>query len=153
MLEGLYKKDQGREEMIRNTAKEERRQYPRLQRILPLKLAANGYDFATSTLNISCVGAYCCINKYVPPFTRVMVKLTLPLAAGNADKNCAVECKGVVVRTEDADRGGFNIAVFFDRINHIQYQKIHQYINQFLPKDSSFPRFPPEQDGKNKKTG
>lgn len=141
MLEGLYKKSQRREEMIRN-AKGERRQYPRIEERLPLKVAANGYDFATSTLNISCLGAYCCINKYVPPFTRVMIKLTLPIITNNANKNYDVQCQGVVVRTKDADEGGFNIAIFFNEIKNIQRQKISQYINQFLPKESSAQKSP-----------
>lgn len=114
--------------------KEERRKYPRIEQRLPLKIVANGYDFVTSTQNISCVGAYCHVEKYVPPFTKIMVKLTLPIAIGN---NHNVECKGVVVRTEDEENGGFNIAVFFNEMNIHQRQKISQYINQFLPQNSS----------------
>lgn len=57
----------------------ERRVHPRLDKKLPFKVAANGYDFSTSTQNISCVGAYCQIKKYIPPFTRVSIKLTLPV--------------------------------------------------------------------------
>lgn len=118
--------------MIRNT-KSERRQYPRLDYQLPLKVAANGYDFSTSTENISCVGAYCCINKYVPPFTKVLIKLSLPLGAARSGKNCDVECKGVIVRTDDENKGGFNIAIFFNEINEAQQRKISHYMSQFLP--------------------
>ncbi len=110
----------------------ERRQYPRIEQRLPLKIVANGYDFATATQNISCVGAYCRIAKYVPPFTRVMVKLDLPIANGNAKTNSSVECKGVVIRTEDKE-GGFNIAIFFNAITESQRNKIAQYVSQLLP--------------------
>lgn len=119
--------------MIRNK-KTERRQYPRIEQRLPLKVAANGYDFATSTLNVSCVGAYCHIDKYMPPFTKVMVRLTLPIPTLNGNKNYNVECKGVVVRVEDENKGGFNIAVYFNDIADSQRQKISQYLSQFLPK-------------------
>lgn len=115
----------------------ERRQYPRIYRTLPLKIAANGYQFATSTENVSCVGAYCHLDKYIPPFTKIAVKLILPVTNGGKIKNIEVECKGVVVRTEDEKKGGFNIAVFFNGIKDNQRKKIAQYINQFLPKDSS----------------
>jgi hypothetical protein len=115
--------------------KTERRRHPRIERKLPLKLAVDGYDFITSTRNLSCVGAYCHIDKYVPPFTRVMIKLTLPIAFSNARKNCNVECKGVVVRTEDSDKGGFNIAIFFNEIKNAQKKTISQYINQILFKE------------------
>jgi len=111
--------------MTRKIKAAERRQYPRLYRQLPFKVIANGYDFATSTQNVSCVGAYCRIEKYMPPFTKVMVKLSM--------NNYNVECRGVVVRTEDAMTGGFNIAIFFNEINDSQRHKISQYINQFLP--------------------
>ena len=110
--------------------KKERRQYPRIEQKLPLKIIANGYDFITTSRNISCVGAYCRVDKYVPPFTKVAVKLTLP---NNRQNDSDVECKGVVVRTEDQDNGGFNIAIFFNEIKENQRQKISQYISQFLP--------------------
>ena len=119
--------------MIRHR-KEERRRYPRIEHRIPLEIIANGYDFATATQNISCVGAYCRVDKYIPPFTKIMVRLTLPIAIGNRRDNCCdVECKGVVVRTEDEENGGFNIAVFFNEIKNNQRKKISQYISQFLP--------------------
>lgn len=112
--------------------KTEKRQYPRIDRQLPLKVAANGYDFITSTQNVSCVGAYCQINKYMPPFTKVLVKLTLPIVTNCGNKNCDVECKGVVVRTEDKNKDNFNIAIFFNKIGNEQRKVIAQYISQFL---------------------
>jgi c-di-GMP-binding flagellar brake protein YcgR len=116
--------------------KTERRQYPRVEQMLPLKIAADGYDFATSTQNVSCVGAYCHLDKYIPPFTKISVKVTLPIMISGRIKDIEVECHGVVVRTEDEKKGGFNIAVFFNRIKENQRKKVAQYINQFLPKSS-----------------
>lgn len=106
----------------------ERRLHPRIEKEFPVKIAANGYDFVTATQNLSCLGAYCRINKYVPPFTKVSIKLNLPNAT-----NPNIECKGVIVRTEDESTGGFNIAIFFNEIKDNQRQKISQYLNQFLP--------------------
>lgn len=117
----------------------ERREHPRIEKQLPLKILANGYDFVTNTQNVSCVGAYCHIDKYIPPFTKITVKLTLPIRDANKNKYYNVECKGVVVRNKDEDKGGFNIAIFFNEIKDIQRQKIAQYINQFLPQDKSSP--------------
>jgi c-di-GMP-binding flagellar brake protein YcgR len=118
-------------------ARSERRLYPRIEQCLPLKVAANGYDFVTSTQNISCLGAYCHINKYVPPFTKVMIRLNLPMMNNNGHKDSRVECKGVIVRTEDEKDGGFNVAVYFNEIKDDQRKKISQYINQFLPQKTS----------------
>lgn len=115
----------------------ERRQYPRIEQKLPLKIAVNGYDFATSTENVSCLGAYCHLDKYIPPFTKISVMVSLPVTAKGATKRINVECKGVVVRSDDEKKGGFNIAVFFNEIKDTQKKKIAQYISQFLPKSSS----------------
>jgi hypothetical protein len=122
--------------MKKKTNPQERRQYPRIDKQLPFRVAANGYDFVTSTQNVSCVGAYCRINKYIPPFTKVMVKLNLPVSSSARDEHSQVECKGVVVRTEDESAGGFNIAIFFNEINDSQRNKISQYLHQFLPQKS-----------------
>ena len=110
----------------------ERRLHPRLEHRLPMNVAVNGYDFSTLSHNISCVGAYCHLEKYMPPFTKIAVKLNLPNRDG-ANKNTVVECKGVVVRSEDEVKGGFNIAIFFNEIRDEQRKKIAQYISQFLP--------------------
>jgi len=111
----------------------ERRLHPRLDRNLPINVAANGYDFFTTTHNISCVGAYCHIEKYVPPFTKVKIILNLPIPGNSSKQDFGVECHGVIVRTEDEANGGFNIAIFFDHIKDTCRQKIAQYISGSLP--------------------
>jgi len=131
MLEEDKGQTEGRTEMnVRAKTKKERRQYPRIERQLPVKIAANGYDFFTTTRNISCVGTYCRVDKYIPPFTKIFVRLSLP---NNSRNNSQVKCFGVVVRTDDEGRDGFNIAIFFNDIKDNQCQKISQYISQFLP--------------------
>jgi len=113
--------------------KSERRKHPRVTQGVPIALSANGYDFTTTTQNISCVGAYCHIDKYVPPFTKVLVKMDLPSVASN----CNVECRGVVVRTEDDRNSGFNVAIFFNEMKDLERKKISRYISQLLSHGSS----------------
>lgn len=131
MLAGIFKKIKGGREEIMKSPKE-RRQHPRLDQQLPLDLAVDGYDFSTTTRNISSVGAYCHLDKYMPPFTKISVKLSLP-SKDQPGKNTVVECKGVVVRTEDEVNGGFNLAIFFNEMRNEQRKKIAQYISKFLP--------------------
>lgn len=119
--------------MKRRTGKE-RRKHPRIESNLPVNIVTNGYDFHTSTKNISCLGAYCRVSKYIPPFTRLAVGLEIPLANKTGGERTNVACSGVVVRTEDEIDGGFNIAIYFNDINNNQRKKLTQYINQFLPK-------------------
>lgn len=116
--------------------KAEKRVHPRLPHKLSIRVAVDGYDFASSTQNVSSVGAYCRINKYMPPFTKVMVNLKLPIMTNEGKKDCSFECKGVVVRTEDEKEGGFNIAIFFHQITQAQRKVILQYIDQFLPQET-----------------
>lgn len=123
---------QGRKEAMSYGKNSEKRQYPRIIQSLPVRIAADGYDFSSVTKNVSCVGAYCHINKYVPPFTRVAVRINLPIVVNREKKDHLVECKGVIVRTEDEKEGGFNIAVYFNEIKENQRKIISQYINQFV---------------------
>ncbi len=112
--------------------KEERRLHPRIDQQLAINVAANGYDFVTNTHNISCLGAYCTIDKYIPPFTKLRIKLNLPLTRKNVKERYDIDCSGVIVRTEDNPDGKFNIAIFFNKINDQPRKKIAQYIQQFI---------------------
>ena len=111
----------------------ERRRYPRIKKKLDFKVAADGYSFISTTKDISCIGAYCHISKYIPPFTKVAVGLAIPVKTNGKKKNTKVACRGVIVRTEDEKRGGFNIAIFFNEIKDAQRRRIARYVNQFLP--------------------
>ena len=113
----------------------ERRQNPRIDQNLPINVVANGYDFMTQTKNASCLGAYCHIDKYVPPFTKVKIKMALPMQSGRMRMEKEVECEGVIVRSEDAPSGGFNVAIYFNRIKEMPRQDLASYVNQVLTSD------------------
>jgi hypothetical protein len=134
MLAKSHKGQRKRRSKMIKRLKSERRQHPRIATELPVNVAANGYAFSTNTQNLSCVGTYCHLTKYIPPFTKVAVKMTLPTANKSRLTDNNIECKGVIVRTEDDKSEGFNIAIFFNEIKNSQRQKISQYINQFFPK-------------------
>ncbi len=110
----------------------DKRQHPRLNHVVPLKVAVGGYDFTTSTQNISCLGAYCHIDKYVPPFTKVAINMDLDIASKKKPKHYNIACKGVIVRSEDASDGGFNIAIFFNDIKGKPKEQIVNYIKELL---------------------
>lgn len=117
---------------------DERRLHPRIETNLPVRIIANGYDFITLTQNVSCLGAYCRVDKYIPPFTRIAIKMDLPLKIKNTKEGDSnVDCEGVVVRTDDGAKGGFNLAIFFNRIKNNQKEKISRYLRQFLPQTSN----------------
>jgi hypothetical protein len=136
MLDKSKKTKRNRSQIIKMPTNSERRKHPRIDQELPLRVEANGFDFKTSTQNVSCTGTYCTIQKYIPPFTKIAIKMTLPIVSKGVKEEIDVACKGVIVRTDDANNGGFNIAVFFNEIKEIQKKRIAQYIKQFLPKAS-----------------
>jgi c-di-GMP-binding flagellar brake protein YcgR len=110
----------------------ERRRFPRVNAGLPLKIRSVDYDFVTETRNISCIGAYFTINKYIEPLTKVSIVLLLPKR--NPDDKTAqkIQCTGVVIRAEANTDGRFNVAVFFNDIKERDKQKISQYVKQIV---------------------
>lgn len=118
--------------------KSERRLSPRIDQKLPVNIAADEYAFSTYTKNVSSTGTYCHINKYIPPFTKLALKLILPVRCEGVKEEFTVDCKGVIVRVDDDEiKGGFNIAIFFNEINDTQRANISRYIAQFLPNQHS----------------
>jgi hypothetical protein len=93
----------------------ERRRYPRVKEELQLKLKAEDFDAVAETMNLSCIGAYCQLKKYIPLMTSVKIALTLPDGTQATEIQYA-ECSGVVVRVEkvpspDTTASVFNTAI------------------------------------------
>lgn len=105
----------------------ERRSHPRLITALPLRIKTAEFDITTSTRDISCVGAYCQIDKYLPPMT----KLDIAMVLNNQPAGVRVKCKGVVVRSEP-NENKFNIAIFFNDIAETEKEKISKFIKNLL---------------------
>ena len=86
----------------------ERRKHKRLAKNIPVELAIfpinveNKNIHKTTTLNVSCAGFYCKVDKYIPPFTKVEV-VFLKNGQDNQKANSKQKpttIQGVVVRTE-----------------------------------------------------
>jgi hypothetical protein len=92
----------------------------------------DNYDLVTQTKNISCIGAYCFVDKYIPPMTKVSIVLLLSLKSKTREKTTTakVQCKGVVVRTEENPPKSYNIAIYFNEIGQREKNKIAKYVNQ-----------------------
>jgi hypothetical protein len=106
----------------------ERRQHPRINERLPFTLKAEGFDAVTETINLSCLGAYCQLDKRIPVMTHLEITLALP--RGEKKKEVEyIECRGVVVRVEEGGsqfrRGSvYNTAIYFNEIEESERQKI-----------------------------
>ena len=115
---------------------EERRSHPRIEKNVPLKIKDDQFDIVTETKNISCSGAYCIVNQYLSPMTKVAITLLIPIPkSDNKATIKKINCQGVVVRTEpnfQTKDGEYKIAIFFNQIGGKDMQDISSYVNFHL---------------------
>ena len=113
----------------------ERRQHLRIDKVLPLRIKTKQFDIATSTQNISCVGAYCKVDKYLDPMTKLNISMVLNNHNTSSklrnERDIKIKCKGVVVRSEHQDNH-YNIAIFFNDIRQSEKDKINKFIKNIL---------------------
>jgi hypothetical protein len=116
----------------------ERRRSPRVRKNIPLKISGDEFDLVTETENVSCYGTYARVDKYLAPMTRLKVIILLPVKRRNKTIANKVECSGVIVRTENIpDKPkSFNVAIYFSDISDKDRQKILDYVNLHLSKES-----------------
>ena len=74
----------------------ERRRAPRIAERIPLAITDAKAELQTETKNLSTAGAYCALERFIPPMTKLQVQLDLP----NGAQFARIRCSGVVVRVE-----------------------------------------------------
>jgi hypothetical protein len=111
----------------------ERRRHPRVDNNIPLKISTADADLVTETKNISCSGAYCRVNKFLEPMTKMDITLLIPFKKAGKATTKKVVCGGVVVRTENIPEGdGFNTAIFFNDIHPRDSRLLADYVHSML---------------------
>ncbi|MFH1202300.1 MAG: PilZ domain-containing protein [Candidatus Omnitrophota bacterium] len=120
----------------------EKRRHPRIEKNVPLKIKDEQFDIITETKNISCSGAYCQVNKFLPAMTKVRVTLLLPLlSVNNKIITKKIRCKGIVVRSEPDKpvlvNEKYSIAIFFNDISAKDMANIAEYVNFHIDKTRS----------------
>ncbi len=124
--------------MISQKSQFERREDPRLENNIPVKICQDGENLVTETKNVSRSGAYCCVNQYIAPMTKLKVHLLL--SAPGAEKNTTkkISCEGVVVRSEPMpDEKNYSIAIFFNDIKKRDAESLSDYVKNYLQKDEA----------------
>ena len=119
----------------------ERRRHPRINERLQFRLKTDSFDVVAETTDISCIGAYCQVNKYIPLMTILEIVLGLPYGDEGNELEY-LQCNGVVVRVDkvspDAEvPGAYNIAIFFSDIAEREKQKIMRFVeaHRHMPTD------------------
>jgi hypothetical protein len=115
----------------RKESSQERRRYPRVEKNVAIKLKDKDVDFVTETENISCIGAYCRIDSYLPILTKLKITLLLPRSKKSKTAKHII-CEGSVVRIERCPDGlehdKYNIAIYFNQISKGDMKLIDAYV-------------------------
>ena len=117
----------------KNSPGSERRRQPRLYHPVPLKISSGDIDIVTETKNLSSSGAFCLVNKFIAPMTKLKLHFLLPLKRNKKVVNKRISCEGVVVRSElSVDQDSFQTAIFFSDIAPRDSQIIHEFVESMM---------------------
>lgn len=112
---------------------QDRRRHIRASKNLAIKLEDKDVDFVTETKNISCIGAYCTVDAYLPILTKLKITLLLPRVK-NAKTTKHITCEGTVVRVERScdtlETNKYNIAIYFNSISKNDMKSIDEYVKK-----------------------
>jgi len=109
----------------------EKRQSPRVDKTLPVKLSDPNFDILTETKNVSDSGAYCAVSQHIEPMTKLNLILLLPFKKGKTKEIKKVSCSGVVVRCEhtaDTNKYPYRIGVYFNGLKDPDKKLLRSYV-------------------------
>jgi len=112
-------------------AAQEHRREPRIAERISLAIAEAGGELSADTKNLSASGAYCTLDRFIAPMTKVQLRFTLPQVGAQPAQ---IRCPGVIVRIEpviaSAERGRFNVAVLFTELSERDRSAIQRFVRE-----------------------
>jgi len=121
--------------MISRKPINERREDPRLEYNIPVKICQEGGDLVSETQNISRSGTYCRVEKRIAIMTKLKIHLLLASVKNGKKDAKKISCTGVVVRSEPiSDSKGYSLAIFFSDISKRDAESITDYVSHHLQK-------------------
>ncbi len=111
----------------------EKRRQPRIRKCINFEIKPNGSTISAESIDLSCIGVYCQVDKYIPSMTNL--KIVIALSCEDQEDGVEyVECNGVVVRVKRilSNNGGntHNIAIFFNEIKESEKEKIANFLKK-----------------------
>jgi len=111
---------------------EERRRAPRLSERVAVAISDAGTELKTETKNLSASGAYCTLDRFIAPMSKLQLRFDLP----NGSRRVVIQCAGVVVRIEpviaNTERGQYHVAIFFTELSERHRAAIGRFVRQRL---------------------
>ena len=116
---------------------QERRRAPRVPERIALGVTGIAEEVRAETANISTAGAYCTMDRFIPPMTKLQLQFELPHNA----RRVQVRCEGVVVRAEpvveNTEQGRYHVAIFFSDITDRDRAAIAAFVKDRLAQGPS----------------
>ena len=110
----------------------ERRRAPRAPERIAVALSEAGRVFQAETQNLSEAGAYCTLDRFLPPMSKLELHFELPAVIGHT----RVRCTGVVVRVEPVVKESnalcYNTAFYFTDISKRHRAAIARFVRRRL---------------------
>ena len=110
----------------------ERRGAARVAERVTLGIRNGGIAVTAETKNLSATGAYCLVDTFIPPMTKLQLEFELPSGA----RRVRVACTGVVVRIEpiitSPERGRYHVAIYFNDLSDRNRKAIGSFVRHRL---------------------
>ena len=115
-------------------ARQERRGAPRAPERVQVVMTDVATELRAETHNLSASGAYCALDRFVAPMTKLQLQMELPTA--NSGRPATIHCYGVVVRTKPlvapGERGRYHVAIFFTDLSTRDRATITRFVARRL---------------------
>ena len=112
--------------------RKERRHSPRAAEQIAMMVTEDHAGLRAETKNLSASGAYCTLDRFIPPMTKLQLQFELP----NGSRPLSIRCSAVVVRVAplitSAQRGQYQVALFFSDLSDRQRSAITRFVHQRL---------------------
>ena len=120
------------------TETSERRRAPRVSERVPLGITEGGATLTAETVNLSANGAYCTLDRFLAPMTKLQLDYELP---GHTGRRVRIRCTGVVVRSEpiivSPHQGRYHVAIFFTDLSERHRSALSRFVRQRLSHPST----------------
>jgi hypothetical protein len=118
----------------------ENRKEHRFKAVLPISVTCAGSLIKSNTSNLSRLGTYTEIDRWVPPGENVEVALELPAYTDDSSLTGQVKCTGSIFRSVPLERGSsgqnYGVGIFFTGFSSHQHQeKLSRFIDYLAVKE------------------
>ena len=111
---------------------QEKRSAPRIAKQIRFAISDGTSVIQAETKNLSVSGAYCLIDKFIAPMTKLEVQFELP----HKQHPVKIRSAGVVVRVEPVvsanQQGKYNMAIFFSNLSSHDREAIAAFVREHL---------------------